>query len=126
MVGATIDGRINDNLIRMGQMAGDLLRASNHTCEVLKKADEDKSDALRDIWDREQKVKQFKSRLPWFGLGAVVLAMTLLLPRFLGSYPAICAALGATWTSTTSNVDACVFLPAVMFGRVFSAFAWII
>lgn len=111
LVGATIDGRINDNLVRMGQMAGDLLRASNHTREVLKKAEDDKSDAVRAVWEREQKADRLKSRLPWFGLGAVVLALALsfALPRFLASYPALCAALGATWTSTTSNVDACVF-----------------
>lgn len=111
LVGATIDGRINENLVRMGQMAGDLLRASNHTREVLKKAEDDKSDAVRAVWEREQKADRLKSRLPWFGLGAVILAlaMTFALPRFLASYPALCAALGATWTSTTSNVDACVF-----------------
>ena len=111
LVGEVIDGEIDENLERMGRMATDLLKVSNRTQAVLKKAGEDKSDALRDIWDREQKVKQFKSRLPWFGLGAVILAlvMTFAFPRFLASYPASCAALGATWTSTTSNVDACVF-----------------
>ena len=111
LVGATIDGKINDNLARMGRMATDLLRVSNRTQEVLKKAEDDKSAALRDIWEREQKADRLKSRLPWFGLGAVVLAlaMSVLLPRFLASNASACAVLGASWTATTQGVDACVF-----------------
>lgn len=111
LVGATIDGKINDNLVRMGQMCVDLFEASNRAQDALKKAEEDKSAALRQVWEREQKAKRLKSRLPWFGLGAFVLAlaMTVLLPRFLASNPSTCAALGASWTTTTSGVDACVF-----------------
>ena len=111
LVGATIDGKINDNLARMGHMATDLLKVSNRTQEVLKKAEDNKSAALRDIWEREQKAGRLKSRFPWFGLAAVVLAlaMTVLLPRFLASNAATCAVLGASWTSTTTGVDACVF-----------------
>lgn len=87
IVGATIDGRIGDSLGRVGQMAGDLLRASNHTQEVLRKAEDARSDTMRQLWEREQKLDRFKSRLPWFGLGAVVLALllTVTLPRFLAS-----------------------------------------
>tara|TARA_R110000850_G_scaffold195231_2_gene321640 strand:+ start:23 stop:571 length:549 start_codon:yes stop_codon:yes gene_type:complete len=111
LVGEVIDGEIDENLGRMARMATDLLRVSNKTQEVLKKAEEDKSAALRDLWDREQKVDRLKSRLPWFGLGAFVLAlaMSVLLPRFLASNTTTCAFLGATWTVTTSGVDACVF-----------------
>lgn len=111
LVGATIDGKINDNLVRMGQMCVDLFEAANRTQEVLKKAEDDNSAALRDIWKREQKAGRLKSRLPWFGLGAVVLALALsvLLPRFLASNAATCAVLGAMWTTTTTGVDACVF-----------------
>ncbi|WP_282063918.1 hypothetical protein [Roseobacter litoralis] len=111
LVGEVIDGEIDENLGRMARMATDLLKVSNRTQEVLKKAEEDKSAALRDLWDREQKVDRFKARLPWFGLGAVVLAlaMSLLLPRFLASNASACAVLGASWTTTTTGVDACVF-----------------
>ena len=111
LVGEVIDGEIDENLGRMARMATDLLKVSNRTEEVLKKAEEDKSAALRDLWEREQKVDRFKARLPWFGLGAVVLAlaMTLLLPRFLASNASACAVLGASWTTTTTGVDACVF-----------------
>ena len=79
--------------------------------EVLKKAEGDKSADLRQIWEREQKVDRLKSHLPWFGLGAVVLAlaMTVLLPRFLTNNASACAVLGASWTTTTTGVDACVF-----------------
>lgn len=111
LVGTTIDGRINDNLVRMGQMCVDLFEASNRAQGALKKAEDDKSNALRAVWEREQKAKQLKSRLPWFGLGALVLAlvMTIAFPRFLASYPSTCAVLGASWTTTTTGVDACVF-----------------
>lgn len=110
LVGEVIDGEIDENLGRMAHMATDLLKVSNKTQEVLKKAEEDKSAALRDLWDREQKVDRFKSRLPWFGLGAVVLtvAMTLLLPRFIASTPSGCAVLGGIWQTTTTGTPACV------------------
>lgn len=111
LVGEVIDGEIDENLGRMARMATDLLKVSNRTQEVLKKAEEDKSAALRDLWEREQKVDGFKARLPWLGLGAVVLAvaMAVLLPRFLASNASVCAVLGASWTMTTTGVDACVF-----------------
>ena len=38
---------------------------------------------------------------------ALVLIVTL--PRFMASNPSICAVLGASWTTTTTGVDACVF-----------------
>lgn len=110
LVGEVIDGEIDENLARMARMATDLLKVSNHTQDVLKKAEEDRSAAQRAIWEREQKVDQFKTRLPWFGLGAVVLAlaMTLLLPRFIASFPSGCATLGGVWQTTTTGVNACV------------------
>lgn len=111
LVGETIDGKIGDTLIRMTRFAVDLGEQTMATHKVLKQAEEDKLAILRQVRDRENRADRLKRALPWFGLGAVVLAlaMTVVLPRFLASYPALCAALGATWTSTTSNVDACVF-----------------
>ena len=111
IVGATIDGRIGDTLTRVGQMASDLLRASNHTQEVLRKAEDAKSDTMRQLWEREQKLDRFKSRLPWFGLGAVVLALvlTVTLPRFLASYGPTCGVIGGVWTTTSTNTDVCAF-----------------
>lgn len=63
------------------------------------------------IRSREVKLERFTDRRRWFVLGAAVLAlvMTVLLPRFLASNAAACAVLGASWTSTTTGVDACVF-----------------
>lgn len=90
-------GEIGDTLTRVSQMAGDLLRAFKHTQEVLRKAEDAKSDAMRQLWEREQKLDRFKSRFPWFGLGAVVLVLvlTVTFPRFLTSNPSMCAVLGA-------------------------------
>ena len=111
LVGATIDGKINDNLVRMGQMCVDLLQASNRAREGLVKAEEDKSTALRQLWEREQRLKQWKSRWPLFGLAALVLAlaMTFALPRFLANYGPTCAVLGGVWTTTSTNTDVCAF-----------------
>lgn len=110
LVGEVIDGEIDENLGRMARMATDLLKVSNRTQDVLKKAEEDRSTSERALWEREQKVDQFKSRLPWFGLGAVVLVLvlTLLLPRFIARYPSGCAVLGNVWQTTTTGVNACV------------------
>ena len=47
LVGETIDGKINDNLVRMGQMCVALFNASNRAQDALKKAEEDKSVSLR-------------------------------------------------------------------------------
>jgi len=52
-----------------------------------------------------------KQRLPWFGLGAVflALAMTIALPRFLASNATGCAVLLGQWKTTTTGINACVF-----------------
>lgn len=111
LVGATIDGKINDNLVRMGQMCVDLLQASNRARDVLAKAEEDKSIALRQLWEREQRLNHWKSRWPLFGVGAFVLALalTVTLPRFMASYGPTCVVLGGIWTTTSTNTDVCAF-----------------
>ena len=111
LVGETIDGKINDNLVRMARMITDLRHATNATGETLQKVEEDKFALFRQVRDREEKADRLKRRLPWFAAGAVVLALvlTFALPRFYASNPATCAVLGAGWTRTTSGVDACVF-----------------
>lgn len=92
-------------------MCVDLFEASNRAQDVLKKVEDDRSVAFRQVWEREQKAHLLKSRLPWFGLGAVILAlaMTVLLPRFLVSNASACAVIGGSWTTTTTDFDACVF-----------------
>ncbi len=111
IIGKTINGRMSDTLVRMEQMAGGLLRASNKTQEVLGEAEKDRSDAQRQLLEHELKVDRFKSRVLWFGLGTVVLALALsvLLSRFYASNATTCAVLGASWTKTTSDIGACVF-----------------
>ena len=106
-----IDERLEERMKDIRQTASDLLKASSYTRDVLSKADQDRTDAQRQLWEREQKLDRFKSRFPWFGLGAVVLALvlTVTLPRFLASNASMCAVLGASWTTTTTGVDACVF-----------------
>ncbi|MEM6890355.1 MAG: hypothetical protein AAF636_19810 [Pseudomonadota bacterium] len=111
LVGATIDGKINDNLVRMGQMCVDLLQASNRARDVLAKVEEDKSIAQRQLWEREQRLDQWKSRWPLFGLGALVLAlaMTVTLPWFLATNKYTCQLMvGYTWTTTTTGTTICV------------------
>lgn len=92
-------------------MINDLGYKTLSATKTLKKAEEDKWEILRHVRDREEKVDRLKRNLPWFGLGAVVLAlaMTVLLPRVLASNPATCAVLGADWRATTIGVNACVF-----------------
>jgi hypothetical protein len=106
-----IDTRLGNRMDQIKELVGNITRASNHTQGVLKEAETDRGDAMRAVWEREQKVERLKSRLPWLGLGAVVLAlaMTVLLPRFLASNSSTCAVIGATWTATTEGVNACVF-----------------
>ena len=111
LVGETIDGKINDNVVRMARMITDLRHATNATGETLQKAEEDKFAMFRQVCDREEKADRLKHRLPWFASGAVVLALvlTIALPRFYASNAATCAVLGAEWTQTTAGARACVF-----------------
>lgn len=101
-------GKIID---RMNDVASGLIRASNHTATVLKEAEQDRSATQRQLWKRELKLDQLKHRLPWVGLGALILAlaMTVALPRFLASYGLTCAVLGGVWTTTSTNTDVCAF-----------------
>ena len=106
-----VEDRTGKIIDRMNDVASGLIRASNHTATVLKEAEQDRSAAQRQLWEREQKFDQVKRRLPWVGLGALVLAlaMTVMLPRFLASYGPTCAALGGVWTTTSTNTDVCAF-----------------
>ena len=69
------------------------------------------SNTLRLIQELRENQQSDRRWLPWVGLGGVVLALVLTVasPRFLASNAATCAVLGASWTTTTTGVDACVF-----------------
>ena len=106
-----IDKRLEERMKDIRQTASDLLKASSYTREVLSKVDEDRIDTQRQLWEREQKLKQWKSRWPLLGLGALALAivMTLTLPAFLGTTNVSCELMvGYAWTSTTTGTHICV------------------
>jgi uncharacterized membrane protein len=111
LVAKTIDGQIGETLQRMEILTNHLELRTNQAVSVLDQASQDRGKALRDLHAREQTLETFKRRLPWLGLGALVvaLAMTVTLPRFMAGHAATCAVLGASWTTTTTGVDACVF-----------------
>ena len=111
LVGETIDGKLKDALQGLAQTTNALGQQTGQTLSVLNEAERDKRDVINAIRAREVKVEHFIDRRRWFVFGAVVLAlaMTVLLPRFLASNAATCAVLGASWTTTTMGVDACVF-----------------
>lgn len=110
LVGKTIDGKINDNLVRMSQMIIDLFEATSRAQATLKKAEEDKWSFLEKVRDRERKAERLKRNLPWFGLGAFTLALVLavMLPRFSAVNGATCAVFGGQWVTTQSGGYACV------------------
>lgn len=97
-----------DRIVKAGIL---LTSETEKTADVLDQVKKDKWDVINDIRAREAKVERTKSRLQWFGLGVVVLAlgMTVMLPRFLVSNSSGCSIIGGEWTSTTTGVDACVF-----------------
>ena len=89
----------------------EIQKLMNATQKVLLKAEEDRTADRRSVREREQRLDRVTSYWPLFGLGVLVfaLAMTFTLPRFMANYPALCAALGGTWTTTTAAVDVCAF-----------------
>ena len=111
LVGEAVNDAIGDTVRRMKSTAEALDYQTGKANAALNQIDQDKWAMVRELNAREVSVERFKSRLPWFVLGAVVLAlaMTLLLPGFLASNGATCAAMGGQWTRTTTGGDACVF-----------------
>ena len=111
IIARTLDCHLGDSFVRLVRVADLLNQQTEQTNGVLERAEEDKWVILNEVRVRERKAERVKRNLPWFGLGALVLAlaMTVTLPRFMASNASTCAVLGATWTATTSGVDACVF-----------------
>ncbi|MES0864819.1 hypothetical protein ABLN87_20910 [Ruegeria sp. SCPT10] len=110
LVGHAINARVRGPLEAMSQVADALGAQSRHTDAVLKKAEQDKWDVFKDIREQERKIERFKTCLPWFGLGAVVLALALavMLPRFSAINSTTCAVFGGAWVQTTVENYACV------------------
>lgn len=110
LVGQAVAGKITDPLNHMIRVANVLSEQSRHTEAVLKKAEQDKWEILNDVRDRERQVDRWKTRLPWFALGAVALivALTVTLPRFSAINSTTCAVFGGEWVRTTEGNPACV------------------
>jgi hypothetical protein len=74
-------------------------------------ANEERYTLYREIREREKKADRLKRNLPWFAVGAVVLALglTIAVPRFYASTLTTCVVIGAEWVRTTRGGDACVF-----------------
>ncbi len=110
LVGHAINARVRGPLEAISQVADALGAQSRHTDAVLKKAEQDKWEVFKDIREQEREIERFKTRLPWFGLGAVVLALALavVLPRFSAINSATCAVFGGAWIQTTVGNFACV------------------
>jgi|TARA_B100002003_G_scaffold250914_1_gene292114 uncharacterized membrane protein len=111
LLGQTLDSHLGATADAMTEIVRRLGVQTDKTIRALAKSEDDRSTAYRAVFEREQKADRLKSRLPWFGLGALVVALvlTVTLPRFLASNASTCAVLGASWTTTTTGVDACVF-----------------
>jgi len=95
----------------LNKAAGVLLDSAERSSASFQETTTQHSNTLRLIQELRENQQSDRRWLPWVGLGGVVLALvlTVALPRFLARYPSTCAVLGASWTTTTTGVDACVF-----------------
>ena len=102
---------IEQSLSDLKRSVEDLRVQTHHAGVALKKVDDDKWEDMRRIVEREQRVVDFKAKLPWIALAAVViaLAMTLTLPRYIVKTSTGCALMGGIWTPAKSGDDACGF-----------------
>lgn len=111
LIGQTVDGGIADSIKHLNKAAGVLVESAERSSASFQETTTQHSNTLRLIQELREKQQSDRRWLPWAGLGGVVLALvlTVALPRFLASNAATCAVLGATWTTTTTGADACVF-----------------
>ena len=100
ILGQTLDSHLGATADAMTEIVRRLGVQTDKTIRALAKSEDDRSTAYRAVFEREQKADRLKSRLPWFGLGALVVALvlTVTLPRFLASNASMCAVLGASWS----------------------------
>lgn len=111
VIGQTLEEHIADSLRTLNQASNDVLSGIQRSNASFQETTTAHSDTLRLMNEHRQERERDRKMLPWVGLGAVVLALvlTMTLPRFVASNGSMCAVLGATWTTTSTGVDACVF-----------------
>ncbi|WP_299616772.1 hypothetical protein [uncultured Tateyamaria sp.] len=111
LIGQTVHARLSDSLKRLDAASADVLRGVQHAQASHQETTTAHSDTLRLMNEHRRERQKDRKLLPWVSLGAVVLALvlTVTLPRFMASNASMCAVLGATWTTTSTGVDACVF-----------------
>ena len=111
VIGLTVEEHIADSLKTLNQASNDVLSGIQQSNASFQETTTTHSDTLRLMNEHRQDHQRDRKLLPWVGLGAVflVLALTVALPRFMASNASTCAILGATWTTTTTGADACVF-----------------
>ncbi len=106
-----IDDRMDKAMAQMNEASQGLSQASHQAQSVLKQTENDLSATQRRLWEREQKLDQWKSRWWLFALGALVvaLAMTVTLPRFLATNEFTCELMvGFVWTVESGRGAPCV------------------
>ena len=106
----TVDNRIKDVSADLVTTEHNFSVENGKLAVAVQQLSDQRADLINRICARQTKVARFWARLPWFaGCVAVLLvAMTLVLPRFIASFPTGCGVLGGVWTSTTTGVDICV------------------
>lgn len=102
-------------VVTIGQAGVLIDRSAEEAARVFERAkqlaNEERYTLYREIREREKKADRLKRYLPWFAVGAVVLALglTIAVPRFYASNLSTCTVIGAEWVRTASGVEACVF-----------------
>ena len=111
VIGQTVEEHITDSLRTLNQASNDVLSGIQRSNASFQETTTAHSDTLRLMNEHRQERQKGLKLLPWIGLGAVVLTLvlTMTLPRFMAGNAPACAVLGATWTTTSTGVDACVF-----------------
>ena len=111
VIGQTVEEHIADSLRTLNQACNDVLSGIQRSNASFQETTTAHSDTLRLMNEHRQARERDRKLLPWVSLGAVVLvlALTMALPRLMASNGSMCAVLGATCTTTSTDVDACVF-----------------
>ena len=111
VIGQTVEEHIADGLRTLNQASNDVLSGLQRSNASFQETTTAHSDTLRLMNEHRHERQRDRKLLPWVAVGAIVLALalTVTLPRFMANNTSTCAVLGATWTTTSTGVPACVF-----------------